>query len=122
MIIYNYGTSNVSALNNVLRSFRLHPEKIENVCKFILQQWNREIAKPIRHGHGSPHYVDNIKIALGHPNLKLLAKQAAREMLNNESVNPNSISKYLLEIVDHVVVDDKFPEWNIVQDEESIPC
>jgi len=100
-------------INCVLFSHRTHPNKIKNICKTILTKWKTEIVKPINQIYGPPHYGDNIKIAMGHPNLKILAKKTAKEFLTLESESPGNIKEYLLEISHKIIRDEKYPEWNI---------
>ena len=111
-LIHNYShASNASLINCVLFSHRSHPEKIRNICETILTNWKTEIVKPINQIYGTPHHGDNIKIAMGHPNLKILAKKTAEEILISESESPGTINEYLLENAHKIVSAEKYPEW-----------
>ena len=118
-IISNYKNGNISNFNSVLSTNRSYPNKIKKVCEKILMNWKYEITRPIKLMYGGTHYGDNIKIALGHPYLKILAKQTAQEMLIAESEEPGRIKEYLFKIVNSIVSDEIYPEW-IINNEDMI--
>ena len=115
-IINNYKRISTSLINSVLISHRSHPDKIKYLCTTILRLWRNEIITQIRQLNGEKHYGDNIKIALGHPDLKIIAKRTAQEIQTYESAKPGSIPMYLLEIVHYIIIDKKYPEWILQSD------
>jgi ABC-type cobalamin/Fe3+-siderophores transport system ATPase subunit len=120
-LIRNYNCrSNAMLINCVLYSHRSIPDKIENICTSILKNWKTEIVKPINQIYGPPHYGDNIKIAMGHPNLKISAKKTAEEILISESESPGTIKDYLVDIAHKIVSTEKYPEWNNSNNNEKI--
>lgn len=61
---------------------------------------------------GFPHYGDHIKIALGHPGLRDLAKKTANEILKSKEGNSIYVPDYLIEIVEQIINENVYPEWN----------
>lgn len=119
-IINNYWNKpNALLLNSVLYSHRSHPQKIKNICSTLLTNWKEEIIRPIKLFYGGIHYGDNIKIAMGHPELKILARQTAMEILSAEAKKPRYIRDYLLVIARSIINDEKYPEWDLLTDHED---
>ena len=118
-IIYNYNRSiktndnaNRTLIYHVLLSHRSYPDKIEEVCKTILIHWEHEISKPIQTLRKRVlHYGNHIKLALGHPELKVLARQKALEIKQQGLMLPDSIPLPLLETANQIIDENKYPEW-----------
>jgi hypothetical protein len=113
-IIDNYQPKYISLCNNILRSFILYPERIKNLCETILINWKTEILTPVKQLYGNPPvYGGNVKIALGHPDLILLAIQTAEEICEAEILKPGSIDEDILDIARDIKINKKLPEWKL---------
>jgi len=124
-IVYNYNRSikrndnaNRTLIYHVLLSHRSYPDKIKEVCETILIYWEKEMSKPIQtFRKGMFHYGNHIKLALGHPELKVLARQKALEIKRKELELPGHIPPPLLETANQIVDENKFPEWTKEQED-----
>ena len=111
-IIRNWKTKNDrSLIMNVLVGYRRYPQEIQQVCKDILNDWKKEVVIPIpRYIKNEVSYGNHIHIAMGHPSLRDLTKQVALEMKNADQ---GIIPEHLQKIVNNILGEDKFPEWNV---------
>ena len=91
------------------------PEKIKYVCSSILLNWEREKGQPaIRLMAGGFRYGTHLKIALGHPNLRSLAKETAEKILLLPNYMYNEFyNEPLIAIATQIVENDIYPEWEI---------
>ena len=118
-IITNYNKIERRGIACVLHSYKAHPIIILSVCKSILENWKTEIIQPIFQVYGEIHHGDHIKISLGHPDLKPLAKKIAEEIKEAEVSKAMKIPDYLIKIVHTILKDNIFPEWNLKREDES---
>ncbi len=102
-------------ISNVLLNHLDQPTKIKHVCYSILLNWEREKAEPaIRFMTGGFKYGTHLKIALGHPNLRDLAKKTAEEMLLFYDYEPNDLfCEPFIKIATQIVENGIYPEWEI---------
>jgi DNA gyrase inhibitor GyrI len=117
-IIFHWNKVDRRGISNVLLCYISYPTSISRVCRSILENWKTEIALPIYQIYGKPHYGDHIRIALGHPDLRDLAKKTANEIIKkNKSI---ALSDDLIEIVEKIVKEGIYPEWISDKSEENL--
>ena len=97
-----------------------HPLAIGGMCLGILYNWETEITKPIFNFGKEVHKGDHIKFALGHPTINQEAYEIAEEMNDRRLENPDIIPKYLINIIEKIVNERDYPEWNIKANDEFI--
>jgi len=98
------------------------PESIIKVCKTILENWKTEIVKKIYKVYGEPDKGNHIRMALGHPDLKQLAKKTANNIVKAKQENSVVVPDYLFDIAEKMVKeDDYYPEWNLKKKDEPNP-
>jgi hypothetical protein len=111
--IFEWKTKRADLLTNTILGYYTKPEEIKTMCSGILINWENEIVKKIPLNKSNIHYGDHIKFSLGHPELKVLAEQIAIQMKFAEIKIPGIIPAYLMEIVNQIIDEKKFPEWDI---------
>ncbi len=102
-------------VTNTISAYRSKPELIRKLCTAILRDWQKEITEPISligRRKKSPHYGDHIRLCLGHPDLRQLAEQVAKEIKTAESNSPDLVPLHLMEVVKRIVDDKVFPSWD----------
>jgi hypothetical protein len=105
-------TQNPLLETNVLKANQKYPYKIKDLSQTILKNWKSEIVKEITMPYGKIHKGDHIRLALGHPDLNVLANDVAREMQQN----PDIIPDYMKEIINAIIEKNEYPQWG--QDED----
>ena len=110
--IYNWQKRGRDLVTNTIIAYKSKPYEINKMCKSILMNWKREMEKEIHIDKHTIHYGDHIKLSLGHPNLKEIARETALEIKEHENRNTDSIPDYLLEIADQIINEDQFPLWD----------
>jgi len=110
-VLKNWKKQNRGLITNVLFSYETKPHELTMVCEKILQEWKKEISKKIIFYGINTRYGDHILKSLAHPELKILAKEKAKEILDISSHNIE-IPPYLLEVVDKIINKNEFPKWD----------
>jgi len=113
LIIKNWYRLPRDLITNVIWGYRMLPNKTTGVCRTILHNWQKEVNQNIPTVDQDLHKGDHVKLALGHPHLRLEAKQAAIEMdtmlQTNYSLIPESFDPIIMQIVE----EDIYPDWVI---------
>ena len=102
-------------VTNTILAYRSYPSEIKSMCELILRIWYTELTIPIyQRGRKKnwPHFGDHIRLSLGHPHLKKLAKQTALKIKKNELDSPGVIPEHLLNVVTRILDENIFPVWN----------
>ena len=107
-IIENWKMYDRRILYGILGSHLEFPEEIETLCKHIMLCWNAELNKITQQKEGDKEYGEHLIVAMGHPDLKLQAKQTARMMLQNKEYE---LSEDFIKLADNIVNKDKYPQW-----------
>ena len=117
-ILKNWETKNRFWITNTLFCYHSKPDEIKNICKYILKNWRTEITLEIKQVYGEVHKGDHIKISLGHPTLKLLSKETAKEIIKAKENKLAAVPDYLFLIAENIVKENIFPEWNLKYNDE----
>jgi hypothetical protein len=120
-IISNWDKLTRRAITSVLHSYFLYPTSTSIACKSILENWKTEIIQPIYQVYGRLHYGDHIRIALGHPGLRDLAKTIAYEIVRSKEIDSMDIPDYLVKIVKQIINEDIYPKWISENADEYLP-
>ncbi len=110
--IRNWNSRNRCNITCTLYCYLSKPTIIIGVCKSILENWKSEVIQRIKQTYGKDHYGDHIKLALGHPELRSLAKTTAEKIKKAKQSNSLEIPEYLSDIVDNILNNEEFPEWS----------
>lgn len=127
-IIKNWRKLNRIFITNVLQGYVKEPNMIKKICSNLLKNWNEEIRQNTS-ASLTFKFGEHVEFALGHPELRKLAKEIALEInkVSNQIREPknifiisegllgeeNPIPKNIAEIVTNILEKDIYPEWKI---------
>jgi len=101
-------------VTNTIIAYRSFPSEIKSMCESILINWKTELTKPINQiGRKTflPHYGDHIRLSLGHPDIEKLIEQKSLEIKELELQSPGLIPEHLMNVINQIVDEGKFPVW-----------
>ena len=93
-------------INILLKNYSVISYDLENICTEILVSWEREVMHT-KKSSNTQYFV----IALSHPNLRSLALSTSIEIYSSPSLQLKN--KELKIIVDKIVEQNEYPEWNL---------
>ncbi|MBK6915415.1 MAG: hypothetical protein IPH11_17760 [Ignavibacteriales bacterium] len=118
-IFANWRTIERRAITNLLNAYQAYPDTLKPICKTIMNNWQTEIEQKIFQVYGESHKGDHIRISLGHPSLKSLAKKTAEEIVKTKKENSVTIPDYLFEIAEKIVNEAIYPDWKLNNNENE---
>lgn len=110
-ILQNWENHEKEYLASVLHSYRLYPDMIYDICLNILVRWRQEFHPVMYFYYSRLDFGNHFKIALGHPHLRLQAKQTAIEILQLQKEKITTFKNLEKEIVE-IAENNIYPQWD----------
>jgi len=105
-IIANWQKQNRTLVLNTILAWHKRPNVIKDMCENILRNWERELKQKIDKVNSTISYGDHVRLSLGHPELKELARKTAFMMRKKAD-----IPEHVMTAVDAIIDRDEFPVW-----------